>query len=219
VFALVMLLVAWRRSPRQQPALPDPGGDGVHAAGLRVDQRLSLRGSSWTSCCPSSHGAPHAGRTGLRPQLEALAAVVSIHLSGSEESFLTTLYFWRFRRRGAGRDGRGLLPQAGIYRRADSCRYPLSVRLCRAPGSGDPAPRRAGLSLHRFPTWLRDLLAAVRGDMETQFAAAVTTSIAYGPTRRSRARGTWIGRPPRKWARFRSGIRREQERLIEIFLD
>ena len=53
-----------------------------------------------------------------------------------------------------------------------------------------------------------DLFVGISGEIETHYRGLGRTSTASAPTRRSRARAMWTGKPPRTWAACRSASSR-----------
>jgi len=78
----------------EQSAVPDRGGDGVDADGVGLISKLSLAGLELDLVLPEHMAARRtlAGRIYIRNSKRWLPSF-SVHLSGSEESVLTTLYF------------------------------------------------------------------------------------------------------------------------------
>ena len=185
--------------------------------------RLSLAGLELDFVLPEHVTARRtlAGRVYVRNSKRWLPSF-SIHLSGSEESFLTTLYFLAI-------PGGAVLDETvevcfrrrGIYRESGflfATLFPFGF-----------VERRAQVILRRdvlvYPSidsqpGFEDLLAAVRGDMETQFRGRGHDFHRIRPyeTLESARHVDWKATAKVGSLQVRE-FAREQERLIEIFLD
>jgi uncharacterized protein (DUF58 family) len=185
--------------------------------------RLSLAGLELDFVLPEHVTARRtlAGRVYVRNSKRWLPSF-SIHLSGSEESFLTTLYFLAI-------PGGAVLDETvevcfrrrGIYRESGflfATRFPFGF-----------VERRARVILRRdvlvYPSidpqpGFEDLLAAVRGDMETQFRGRGHDFHRIRPYEalESARHVDWKATAKVGALQVRE-FAREQERLIEIFLD
>jgi len=185
--------------------------------------RLSLAGLELDFVLPEHVTARRtlAGRVYVRNSKRWLPSF-SIHLSGSEESFLTTLYFLAI-------PGGAVLDETvevcfrrrGIYRESGflfATLFPFGF-----------VERRAQVILRRdvlvYPSidsqpGFEDLLAAVRGDMETQFRGRGHDFHRIRPYEalESARHVDWKATAKVGSLQVRE-FAREQERLIEIFLD
>lgn len=185
--------------------------------------RLSLAGLELDFVLPEhiAAGRKLAGRIYIRNSKRWLPSF-SVHLSGSEENVLTTLYFLTipggavldetievcFQRRGIYREN-GFLFSTG---------FPFGF-----------LERRATVTLRRdvlvYPSidpqpGFEDLLAAIRGDMETQFRGRGHDFYRIRPYEalESARHVDWKATAHVGSLQVRE-FAREQERLIEIFLD